>query len=258
VVYLKYLDLFKAGYKVRYALISDVHANLAALQAVIEEIEHQDCGRVICLGDMVGYGPRPQRCLDIIRTLADHIILGNHDVATYNLPEELSFNPIARNAIVWTRSQLSERHISYLQQLPYTITFDRCLGVHASPCSPQSWNYITGRFDALRNFSCFSQPVSFAGHTHSPVVFQRRAGKHKVRVIEADHLQIEQGFQYIINIGSVGQPRDRDPRAAFGIWDSDQLVYRLVRVEYDISLTQGQMQEAGLPRFLSDRLEHGV
>ncbi len=242
----------------RFAIISDIHGNLAALQSVVERIKNENCDKVICLGDLVGYGPHPNECVEIVREIADIIIIGNHDHAAIGLTDTRYFNPHARAAIAWTSAVLTNKSKDFLAQLDFVARDDEALFVHATPCEPEKWDYILNAVDAAINFRCFKEFICFVGHSHIPVRFARFPDRH-VKNIQANPLNLELENRYIINVGSVGQPRDGDAKAAFTIYNyhSDARTVELVRVPYDIESTQQAMVENNLPQFLVERLECG-
>lgn len=261
----------------RVLILSDIHANLVALETVLSAAEGA-YDAIWCLGDVVGYGPRPNECVEIIREYAALCVMGNHDWAVLGRPgiNVDDFNPQARRAVLWTREQLSEENRAYLDQLPdvpvHPPGAESFLVTHASPREPV-WEYILTPSVAMENFAAFTEPICLVGHTHKPAIFRWRvyaevvAGSSTYRPATVDYLQPQSGTELsialgpeerlIINPGSVGQPRDNDARAAYAILDLDDLTWRYERIAYPIELTQGQMQEAGLPRRLIDRLSFG-
>jgi predicted phosphodiesterase len=261
----------------RVLIVSDIHANLVALETVLSAAdgEYDD---MWCLGDVVGYGPRPNECVEIIRDQASLCVMGNHDWAVLGRPgvDVDDFNPQAREAVLWTREELTEESRAYLDQLPAVPVrpeaSDKILITHASPREPV-WEYIMNPRVAMDNFDVFVEPICLVGHTHKPAIYRWHirqepvSGPSRPILPTVDYLQPKSGVdlsidttdgqRLIINPGSVGQPRDNDARAAYAILDLDTMVWRYERVSYPIELTQGQMQEAKLPRRLIDRLSFG-
>ncbi|HUN67129.1 MAG TPA: metallophosphoesterase family protein [Bacteroidota bacterium] len=231
----------------RFAIISDIHANQEALEAVAASIRVQAPDAVVCLGDIVGYGARPNDCIDVVRTLTPHVLLGNHDEAAIDLGRAEYFNPYARIAAEWTHDELTEEHKTFIQALPYSLALGGILFVHSSPRDPAEWNYIITDADAQENFPAFTEPVCFVGHSHLPGIFSADLSEGPVR----------RGMQFIINVGSVGQPRDNDPRSSYGIFDTNHWEYRNIRVEYNIDAAAAKIRKAGLPKPLADRLFAG-
>ncbi len=237
----------------RVGIVSDIHGNWEALSAVSSALEKERVEEVWCLGDIVGYGPDPQECIKWVKQNCRLTVCGNHDKAVCREEEATFFNHIARKAIMWTCEQLSEEEIRFLDSLPYTISLGEILLVHSSPESPRSWGYILNEWDAERAFENCEERLIFVGHTHRPQAYEYRAGE----ALRSEFpVTIKLNIRYLINPGSVGQPRDRDPRASFGILEDE--TFRLLRVEYDIEKTQAKMYERGLPEHLAKRLEIGA
>ena len=240
----------------RYAIISDIHGNLAALDRVLQHIESDECDRIICLGDIVGYGPFPNECIDLVRQQCDIVLMGNHDHAAIGRTDTTYFNIYAKMAIDWTSAVLTPRSIDFLQGLDFRYSESDALFVHATPCEPEAWDYILSPFEALRNFECFAERVAFIGHSHVPVIFSLQ-GERDIDARRASNLVLKEDRRYIINVGSVGQPRDGNPKAAFAIYDDQSRELEMIRVEYDITATQKAMMDMDLPFFLVERLSHG-
>ena len=243
----------------RYAIISDIHSNLEALRSVLKQIESENIDSIFCLGDIVGYGPHPGECLELVQQHCEIIITGNHDFACIESEELDYFNQYAKSAIEWTVAKLSRQELRYLKTLPFDRKVDDIYLVHSNPYDPRSWGYILSLDDAIDNFPCFQEKICFIGHSHHPENFlQNSAGNHSKYNYKLDpKIKIEQDSRYIINIGSVGQPRDGNPAAAFGILDLAEQTYELKRVSYDIHKTYQDMMSVGLPQFLADRLFMG-
>jgi len=239
----------------RYALISDIHSNLEALNAVLEALEKERVDQYICLGDIVGYAADPNECTEIVREVADVAILGNHDSAALDMTRIEGFNPLARTAISWTGDTLSSKNKKYLESLSTSMVLKGGLVVHSSPSNPAMWRYIFSIDDAKMEFHHFIQRACFVGHSHQPVTFVN--SKNRVIVDARARLDIEEENRYIINVGSVGQPRDLDPRASYAIYDTARKTVQIKRAEYDIETARRKIIEAGLPRFLGDRLLAG-
>ncbi len=193
------------------ALISDIHANLEALDAVLAEIEARRARRVLCLGDVVGYGASPNECLAKVRKHCELVLLGNHDAAASGGPEAARFNIYARVAAEWTAKTLTRENREYLQRLPVTSSEKSFYLVHASPACPRDWEYLLDRFDAEPQFHYFTEPICFIGHTHQPAVYM--ADPAGCKSLPISNVTLEPNRRYIVNVGSVGQPRYHDPRA---------------------------------------------
>jgi diadenosine tetraphosphatase ApaH/serine/threonine PP2A family protein phosphatase len=241
----------------RYALVADIHANLAAFTAVLTDIEHKGgVDEIWCLGDIVGYGPDPCQCIEILRKYNHVCVAGNHDWAAIGKVDTTYFNPMAAAACQWTAKQLSPGDIYYLEKLPLTIEKGDFLLVHGSPMEP-IWEYVISTGIAARNFSFLKLPYCLVGHSHVPVVFREEGGSC-LTVPLSPGIGLALGTsRMIINPGGVGQPRDGDPRASYAIYDSEGQIIRLYRIPYDISATQDKMMQAGLPISLVTRLKEG-
>ncbi len=239
------------------ALVSDIHSNLVALEAVLEAMPPYD--ELWCLGDTIGYGPRPNECLAYMRDRATHVLTGNHDLASLGEISLANFNSLARDANLWNNKQLEPELRAYLSNRLARLDVEpEATLAHASPRDP-IWEYILDSDTAFDNLSYFTAQVCLVGHSHVPLIYAY-AGKHQDEFGHAPGgrmLTLQAGTRYIINPGSVGQPRDGDPRAAYAIWDTEQGTVSFERVLYDIKTTQQQMREAKLPELLAERLEYG-
>lgn len=241
----------------RYGLISDIHANLEALEVVLAALRQESVDQILCLGDVIGYGPSPNECAKLVQESAAVCLVGNHDEASLGRVDLDLFNYMARQAIEWTTEQLSETSLQFLKALPYTKSYGEFMIVHASPDDPRRWNYILNLEDAERGFKAFTEKICFVGHSHTPWVIPLPPDG-RMRVLHDYPLAIKADCRYLINIGSVGQPRDRNPEAAFGILDTMPLRYTLKRVPYEVAVTQKKIRATGvLPGFLADRLATG-
>ncbi|MDO8716556.1 MAG: metallophosphoesterase family protein [Dehalococcoidales bacterium] len=242
----------------RYAIVSDIHANLEAFTAVLEDIEKRGgVEKLCCLGDIVDYGPNPHECIELLR-LRDHIaVSGNHDLAAIGKMDATDFYPDAVAANLWTGRQLTPTDIDYLQGLPSVIELDNFTLVHASPRNP-SWEYVTSPEVAGENLPYFKSPSCLVGHTHRPVIFryQGNGGCSMDKFPDDNELALGRD-RLMLNPGGVGQPRDGDPRASYAIYNSESMVIRLYRVAYDIAATQAKMLKCGLPVGLISRLSYG-
>ncbi|MFC7339109.1 metallophosphoesterase family protein [Haloferula chungangensis] len=238
----------------RIALFGDIHANLEALEAVLADSVEQGCTEYICMGDVVGYNADPAACLEIVREMDCPVVKGNHDEDASGSHSLETMNPIAATALEWTRNQLSEEQRTWLRRLRMVRQIADFTVVHSTLDQPANWNYVTNRFDAMSNFSYQFTQVCFHGHTHVPRVYIKG---EKVDEVPAESVAIEPGSKYFINVGSVGQPRDGDWRAAYAIYDLDHKLIVFRRIEYDIAKTQEKIRAAGLPEMLADRLADG-
>ena len=231
----------------RFAIISDIHSNLESLQKALEIVKEQHIDEIICLGDIIGYGANPNECIDLVRAATPYVLLGNHDEAAIDLTKTEYFNPFARIAAEWTNNELTEENKGYIQNLPYLVERDGLLFVHSSPYQPEEWHYILSPADAQFNFPYFTSPICFVGHSHVPGLFCEDIWTQEVI----------QGKKFIVNVGSVGQPRDNDWRLSLGIFDSATWGYENIRSEYNVQSAAHKIRSAGLPRALADRLVVG-
>ncbi len=248
----------------RILIISDIHANLVALQAVLTDAGKFD--RIWCLGDVVGYGPEPNACIEKLRTFDLLCLAGNHDWAALGKLDLEEFNPDARRAAIWTRDQLTLDSRNWLHALPERVPTqeEHFTLVHGSPRYP-IWEYVLTPAVARINFDFFDTPLCLMGHTHVPVLYryhQGDLGHREDQMATAEPLPENSAIilgpeRMMINPGSVGQPRDGDPRAAYAILDLETLALSHHRVTYDIVATQSKMEQAELPTRLIQRLSYG-
>ncbi|MBN2289838.1 MAG: metallophosphoesterase family protein, partial [Candidatus Glassbacteria bacterium] len=239
----------------RYAVISDIHGNLQALEAVLEKIDRLEPDRVICLGDIVGYGADPSACIELVRAQCSAVIMGNHDAAAVERTSIAFFNPVAREAALWTREVLNAREKEYLKQLPLTAQMEGFEIVHSSPDDPEKWHYMHFSEDAEGQFGYFEGQLLFFGHTHCAVVFELDSDTLVERW--PDDFRLRDGSRYMVNVGSVGQPRDGEPGASFAVFDSLAGEIAFYRQPYDIATAAERILEAGLPEMLASRLAVG-
>lgn len=229
------------------AIFSDVHANLEAFTAAFDEALARGASQFWCLGDVVGYGADPEACVDLARRWCPTAIVGNHDAAILDDDELDPLPGPGQAAIADHRQRLSDEQVAWLASLPLTHTVGEATLVHASPDDPEAWHRLDGVSDVRAQFSAFATAVCFVGHSHRPSVAASTLGVFQVRP----------GHRYLINVGSVGQPRDRDPRASFGLFDPEAFTYENVRVAYDVERAARKIRQAGLPESLADRLSRG-
>jgi diadenosine tetraphosphatase ApaH/serine/threonine PP2A family protein phosphatase len=238
----------------RLAVLSDIHANLAALDAVCDGLGPVD--ELWVLGDIVGYGPQPNEVIRRLQALGARAVTGNHDGAAIGTVDASWFNPDAQAAIRWTATVLDENSHAYLAALPEVRTDGELTAVHGSPREP-IWEYITDAGVAAANLGAFQTRHCLYGHTHLPVVYRADGNHVKVVAAAASSPITLDGRRSLINPGSVGQPRDGDPDASYLVLDTEAGTATFRRVRYDIGLTQRLMREAGLPRWLVERLAIG-
>jgi len=216
---------------------------------------------IVCLGDIVGYGADPAACVEMIGERAVAIVAGNHEHGALSLMDLEWFNPVARAALLWTRHALSADHHRYLGALPVRATMEEATLVHASPRDPEQWDYLVSADDGFEVFADFDTRLCLVGHSHRPGFWSLGSSGPDYEPDmdgRGGGLRLEAGRRYLINVGSVGQPRDRDPRAAYALWDRDERAVSIRRVAYDVRQAARKIVQAGLPRVLADRLAHGV
>lgn len=231
----------------KIAIISDIHSNLQALEATLEAIDKEVVEEVYCLGDVVGYGADPAACVDLVMEHCTGVVLGNHDDAVAAerglkvLPKD------ARAAARHNRERLSDAQIAFLTELPLTLEAHGCTFVHAAPQAPSSWLRLDSFVRVKDQFDHFQTDLCFVGHTHVPGVVSDKIGV----------LTVRPGHRYLVNTGSVGQPRDEDPRASFAVFDTTEISCEFIRVGYDVATAAERIKEDGLPNGLAERLFRG-
>jgi len=241
----------------RYALISDIHGNLEALQAVMtENYENDQVDQVVFLGDAVGYGASPNEVVEIIESSCSIKLMGNHDYCCIGLMDTLYFNEWARESAEFTISKLTPETNRIISAFQMTAEIEDVFLVHATPASPEEWDYCLTKSEADRQFKHFRNKACFIGHSHQSLIFSSNGDGRTAQTPSKD-FTLEEGHRYLINVGSVGQPRDNDPRAAYVVFDSERKSVKFRRVSYDIEAAQAKMIAAGLPAFLVERLRIG-
>jgi len=238
----------------RYAILSDIHANLPALEAVLEEIRGIGVDEYLCLGDIVGYGAQPRECLELVQTLAEKTVAGNHDFAALGKIDIDNFNEHAKEATLWTRRTLKGEDLDYLGSLPLVHHCDGFSIVHGTLYSPELFDYIQTSYDAFLSIGQLPGEVCFLGHSHIPVTFIQ---KRFITYSFEPEITVEPGVKLLVNVGSVGQPRDNNPHASYAIFDTGVRKVTLRRVAYDVEAAAASIREAGLPEVLGERLKIG-
>jgi predicted phosphodiesterase len=246
----------------RYLILSDMHANWDAFEVVLRRARRKRFDAALVLGDLVGYGGAPNQVVEAVRRLGPrlYVVRGNHDKVAAGLDSGSNFNHTALAAAQWTSERLTAANLRYVRELPEgPIEVAPGLAIcHGSPLDEDT--YVFSDADAFEIFSSFDVPVTFFGHTHIPSLFSlegRRLGVNALRG-GAGRIELARNGRYLVNPGSIGQPRDRDPRASFMIYDSDTRVIRWYRVPYPIPAAQRRILKAGLPHALADRLAVGA
>lgn len=239
-------------------IISDVHSNFEALSVVSEELERLGCEKVICLGDVVGYGASPNECCDILRSLADVTILGNHDAAVAGRMDYSTYYDAARHALDWTASRLREDHVEWLKSLPYTHRMGEVGFSHGSPIEPEAFEYVFEEQHARALLPILDElpQITFVGHSHLCRAFAM--GDGEVHDVVAQRFVLKPGYKYICSVGSVGQPRDLDNRSCFVTYDTERSVVEFHRVEYDIDRAAQKIFDADLSLRFGKRLFLGI
>ena len=245
----------------RHLIFTDIHGNLEALLAVLKFIQKKRIDHYIFLGDLVGYGASPNEVIQKILTLKPlSIIRGNHDKAVSGLDSVQTFNPIAASAIFWTKKTITKKNLDFLSRLKQSpeIIHDTITICHGAPFDEDY--YIFGEFDAAEAFSYVQTPLCFFGHTHFPYIYAERDGNVEGTFLEgnSNEIKLEKGIRYLINPGSVGQPRDRNPRAAFAICDTETRIIKFFRVDYEIEEAKKMILDEKLPPALAERLSLGI
>lgn len=236
----------------RYAILSDVHANIDALEAVFHRLDSLGVEETVCLGDVVGYNAEPNACVSLVAERNIQTVLGNHDAVACAIEEPWGFNPVALTAAIWTREHLDETSLEWLRGLPDALNYGPFVAIHGAPKNHNiylfSWNDVIPHLYFLEEQNC---NICFMGHTHTPAIF---CTDGDYVIDENEHIELDPEKVYFINPGSVGQPRDENPNAAFGLFDSDAMTFEMVRVPYDVERAGQRVRDARLPRFLADRL----
>jgi len=236
------------------AILGDIHGNWEALTSVLKDAEGRGATSIVCVGDIVGYNANPSECLDKIRELDCVTVRGNHDHYCAHDESLDDFHPLAASVVDWTREQLSDEQVSYLRGLKLVEQVQHFTIVHSTLDMPEKWGYVFDVFEASAHFTYQTTAVCFYGHTHIPVIFEKDG---RVTRSESRSLRVTLGRKYFVNVGSVGQPRDGDPRASYVIYHPDRKEIEFLRVVYDIERAQEKIMKVGLPERLARRLEVG-
>lgn len=243
----------------RYGVLGDIHANLTALRAVLELFERRGVERILSVGDVVGYGAAPRECIALLQETAAQVVKGNHDAACVGELDLAYFNAYAREAVRWTRSRLSRDDSAWLARLPLALDLEHCSVAHGTYHRPELFDYVQSESDADASLDALTTPVCFVGHSHVPIALLRLEDD-PLRTARAPGMDFElaEVRRALINVGSVGQPRDEDPRSACALFDSESSRVTIERVDYDIAREAERIRRAGLPSVLAERLFYGV
>ncbi len=239
----------------RYAILSDIHGNWEALDAVVAACHRLGARRFLCVGDTVGYGANPRECLEAHKALGMASVAGNHDWAVGGRLDASYFNEYGKAGVAWCRNHLPLEYFQYLNALELVFRNDDLILVHGSLNHPERFAYLRDISEAADTFYLMDRPVCFIGHTHVPQIFVQRQGR--VFYAPGTDIELEPDGKYIVNVGSVGQPRDGNPMAAYAIYDTETRMISLKRTPYDIAMAQHRILQAGLPEFLARRLTVG-
>ena len=236
----------------KYLILADIHSNLEALKACLKDAGKQ-YKRILCLGDIVGYGANPNECIELLRRKKAICLMGNHDAATVGLLQRNWFNEAARTAIEWTEQELTEENKAFLRELPEFFSCQFLLAVHGSPRSPLR-EYMDGK-TAEQALRFVMEDLVLCGHTHIPFKFEERKG---IRMLYGNNKIEFNEKRMVLSMPSVGQPRDRNPRAGYGLLDFDKKSIEIKRINYDVESASKKILSAGLPEFLATRLKKGI
>lgn len=240
----------------KVAVLSDIHSNLEALEAVTGDARDWGASSFLVAGDIVGYGACPDRCIKVLEKIKAICIAGNHDWAVLDKTPISYFNSAARQAVLWTKDRISDESRDFLEQLPLTLKWEQISMAHANFVEPGGWGYVFTIYEARRQYERFDTVMGVIGHSHVPFVVSIEENSHIHQEL-AKTVKPVKHKRYLANAGSVGQPRDGDPRACYLRVDLDEPVFSLTRVEYDIKSAQRRIEAAGLPAYLARRLLHG-
>jgi diadenosine tetraphosphatase ApaH/serine/threonine PP2A family protein phosphatase len=245
----------------RIGILGDIHANMEALTAVVESMRREGVEEWVQVGDIVGYGPEPSACIDLVRELGCTVCMGNHDGAVLGLLDTAYFNNFARTAIEWTRQHLRPQDFEFLRSLQLVVRRPLYTVVHGTLHMPEQFGYVISPVEAHDSLLLQQTLACFVGHSHVPAIYmQHGATPRDLQVVYESEMDVSYAHceRVLVNVGSVGQPRDEDPRAAYAIFDSSSRRVSIRRVAYDIAGVQQKIRRAGLPEMLANRLSLGV
>ena len=240
----------------RIAIYSDVHSNLEAFEAVLRDIDRQKVDKKIFLGDIVGYGPNPNECVELLKDNADTMLGGNHDWAAVDKTDASYFNPYARESMLWTKDALTDENREFLKTLSASKVDEEFQLAHSTPFEPEQWHYIMNYQDAQDSYPYLEKDVCFIGHSHQPIIIEFIDGANLMPIRDM-YKTLDKNRKYIINVGSVGQPRDSNPDACYLTIDTKTGDIQYRRVEYEVKRVQKKMTKHKLPKYLIDRIALG-
>ncbi|OQX82680.1 MAG: hypothetical protein B6D53_03990 [Candidatus Omnitrophica bacterium 4484_49] len=241
-----------------YAILGDIHSNLEALLAVLEDVDKNKVEKIFFVGDIVGYGADPSRCIAISQEKFELSVMGNHDLAVLGKMNLSWFNDYARKAIIWTQSRLSREELQYLNSLVLVEEYQDMIFVHGSLYEPEKFHYIFEVHQVHRNFDFQGdKKICFIGHSHYPFIAISDDLEGEIKIVNGFETEIRPRWRYLVNVGSVGQPRDNDPRASYVLYEPEKARIEIKRVEYDIEEAVSKIISKGLPQILGERLYYG-
>ena len=247
--------IYRGKWPMRYAIFSDVHSNLEAFESVLQAFKEEKVDKYFFVGDIVGYGADPKECIKLLKKLQAVSVCGNHDWAAVGKTSISYFNEYAKAAVLWTRDALNEEEREFLKSLELVYQDADLTLVHGTLDAPGDFNYIFDTYTALQTIGLLKTQVGFVGHSHTPFIIKSEQGFPVI--VGENKAKIEKDKKYLVNVGSVGQPRDGDPRAAYCVYDKKENTIEIKRVIYDIKSAQNKILKAGLPEILADRLAEG-
>lgn len=239
----------------RYGLFADIHGNFEAFCAVLDALSGEKIDEYLCIGDIIGYGANPRECLEKVKAVSPRYVAGNHEYAAAGLLSLDCLNDYAKAAVLWTKNILTDKDINFLKSPGLVFKSNDLVMAHSSLDNPDYFSYLFNPYDSRETFNLLDRVVCFVAHTHRPKIFIKR--DVIVSLAYGYETVINPEYKYVVNIGSVGQPRDADNRASYCVYDTKDMSIRIKRVPYDIKTAQKKILDAGLPKFLADRLETG-
>ncbi|MFH1359829.1 MAG: metallophosphoesterase family protein [Candidatus Omnitrophota bacterium] len=239
----------------RYGIFSDIHGNLQALEVIVRALKKEHIDRYLCVGDIIGYGANPQECIKAVVNLKAACVAGNHDWAILSKVDIQYFNPMAAEAVYWTRENTTKENKDFLENLELVYKDEQLMAVHGTLSEPEYFDYLMDRRLARETFTLMDRAICFVGHSHIPGIFVQK--QELIAYASVVDITLEEGCRYIVNTGSVGQPRDGSPMAAYCVFDSVKKNVCVKRVNYDIEEAQRRILLAGLPPYLASRLSFG-
>lgn len=243
----------------KYGILGDIHANLSALRAVLDKMDEAGIDTLISVGDVVGYGAAPGECIALLRERGAIVVKGNHDAACVDELDDRTFNPYARAAVAWTRTKLSAEEKRWLRGLPLVATLEHCQVAHGTLHRPELFDYILSLSDADPSLDDMTRPVCFVGHSHIPLTVMRFVDEPERTAYTCEpEIDLRETVKALINVGSVGQPRDENPDTAYALFDATERRASILRIPYDIEAEVARIAAAGLPQVLGERLRIGV